>query len=124
MISSYDSMASVAVRDLDAAREFYEGVLGLTPVGDMMGVLKYRSGNSHVIVYVSDTAGQNPATSITWGVGDAFDAIVERLRDAGVKFERYSDLGMKVEGDVHVAGGFKAVWFRDVDGNILHVNNG
>ena len=25
-------------------------------------------------------------------------------------------------GEVHVADGFKGVWFEDPDGNILHVN--
>ena len=116
-------MASVAVHDLDVARRFYEGVLGLEPVVDTKGVVKYRSGSSFVIVYVSDTAGLNPATSITWGVGNELDEIVAKLRAARVKFEHYDFPGMTVQGDVHVAGDFKAAWFRDPDGNILHVNN-
>jgi hypothetical protein len=40
-----------------------------------------------------------------------------------VTFERYDDLpGLRLEGDVHVADGFKGAWFKDPDGNILHIN--
>jgi hypothetical protein len=31
---------------------------------------------------------------------------------------------MSRQGDVHVAGTFKAAWFKDPDGNILHINSG
>jgi hypothetical protein len=31
--------------------------------------------------------------------------------------------GGELDGDVHSFGDFKAVWFKDPDGNILHVNN-
>jgi hypothetical protein len=31
--------------------------------------------------------------------------------------------GMTLEGDVHVMGDFKGAWFKDPDGNILHVLN-
>jgi hypothetical protein len=40
-----------------------------------------------------------------------------------VTFERYDLPGPTLEGDVHVAENFKAVWFKDPDGNILHVNS-
>jgi hypothetical protein len=32
--------------------------------------------------------------------------------------------GLARKGDVHVAGTFKAAWFKDPDGNILHINSG
>jgi hypothetical protein len=31
--------------------------------------------------------------------------------------------GLKREGDIHTADTFKAAWFKDPDGNILHINN-
>jgi hypothetical protein len=45
------------------------------------------------------------------------------LKEAGVAFEHYDTPGLKREGDIHVAGELKAVWFKDPDGNILHINN-
>jgi hypothetical protein len=43
---------------------------------------------------------------------------------AGVTFERYDMQGARHDGDIHVFGDFKAAWFKDPDGNILHVNSG
>jgi len=125
MLANKDAMATVAVRDLAAAKKFYQQTLGFSPSGDgeSMGVLTLRSGKATIVVYKSDFAGSNKATTVTWGVGDEMDAIVKKLSQAGVRFEHYDSLGLKREGDIHVAGDFKAAWFKDPDGNILHINN-
>lgn len=124
MLADKDAMATIAVKDLSKAKTFYGDVLKFEPAGpDDPEVATYRSGKSTIVVYRSEFAGTNKATSATWGVGGEFDAIVKTLQEAGVPFERY-DLGDgRREGDVHVFGDFKAAWFRDPDGNILHVNN-
>lgn len=127
MLAETDVMATVAVTDGRAARDFYEGVLGLTvdSFHDDSGMGVYRSGAAKIVVYPSDTAGKNPATSATWGVGERLEAVVEALKAKGVRFERYDIPGAEMRGDVHVMGGsFRAAWFRDPDGNILHVNSG
>lgn len=125
MLADRDAMATIAVRDMEAARRFYEGTLGLKKSGeDNPEVATYRSGKSTVVVYRSDFAGTNKATAATWGVGDEFDSIVRTLHDAGVAFERYNFPGGQRDGDVHRFGDFKAAWFKDPEGNILHVNNG
>ena len=124
MLRDRDAMATVAVSDLERARRFYADQVGLTPADGMpeAGVALFRSGRSTIVVYQSEYAGTNRATSVTWGVGDDFDAIVAALQKANVPFEHY-DIGMERDGDVHRAGDFKAAWFRDPDGNILHINN-
>jgi hypothetical protein len=45
------------------------------------------------------------------------------LRGNGVTFEEYPDMGMSITGGVHSSADFKGVWFKDPDGNILHLNN-
>jgi hypothetical protein len=40
-----------------------------------------------------------------------------------VPFEHYDMPGGRREGDIHIFGDFKAAWFKDPDGNILHINN-
>jgi catechol 2,3-dioxygenase-like lactoylglutathione lyase family enzyme len=124
MLADKNAMATIAVKDIAASKKFYEGTLGLKPAGVDAGVVTYRSGNSTVVVYQSQFAGTNKATSATWGVGDEIEAIIQTLKKAGVAFEHYDLPGLRREGDIHFAGDFKAAWFKDPDGNILHINSG
>jgi catechol 2,3-dioxygenase-like lactoylglutathione lyase family enzyme len=122
MLGGKDAAATVAVSDLRRARDFYENTLGLAQAEETPGAVLYKSGNSVVLVYPSEFAGTNKATAASWAVGDDFDAIVEDLKAKGVTFEQYDDLPETTrEGDVHVMGDFKAVWFKDPDGNILNL---
>lgn len=124
MLSDKDAMATIAVKNLASARKFYVQTLGFAPRGDeAMGVLMLQSGGSSIVVYESKYAGTNQATSATWGVGDELEAIVRTLREKGVAFERYDLPQVRHEGDLHIWGDFKGAWFRDPDGNILHINN-
>lgn len=124
MLASQDVMATIAVKNIDAAKKFYGETLGLKLLpGDLPEVLTYRSGKASVVVYKSEFAATNRATSGTWSVGNDFDAIIKTLQDKGVKFEHYDMPEGKLEGDVHVMGDYKGAWFKDPDGNILHVLN-
>jgi catechol 2,3-dioxygenase-like lactoylglutathione lyase family enzyme len=124
MLGDKNAAATLAVRDMETARDFYENTLGLTPTDGPPEVAMYKSGSSFVLVYESQYAGTNEATAASWAVGSDFDAIVEDLKAKGVAFERYDDLpGTTLEGDVHVMGELRAVWFKDPDGNILNLVN-
>lgn len=123
MLRDIDVSAMLAVRDMGTARGFYEGTLGLEPAGaGEEGMVTYLSGKSSIVVYESAYAGTNQANALAWSVGDEFDAIVNDLKSKGVTFERYDLPGLSLEGDVHVAENFKGAWFKDPDGNILHIN--
>ena len=124
MLGDRDATATVAVKDLEAARRFYEDKLGLTPVHgeEGHGVVTYRTGGSSLLVYASQFAGTNRATAVTWSVGAHFDDILQSLQANGVSFEHYDDLPQVTrEGDVHRAGDLKLAWFKDPDGNIHHL---
>ena len=124
MLANRNAMPTIAVKDLAAARNFYEGKLGLTSLESAEeGVLTYQSGTAVLVVYVSAFAGSNQATACTWSVGDEFDAILTALKAKGVVFEHYDMPGMTLQGDAHVAGDLKGAWFKDPDGNILHILN-
>ena len=118
-LTTSEAVATIAVKDVGAARRFYEEKLGFEPEDVREDdVVTYASGRSKLFVYKSDFAGTNRATAATWMVDDV-DGIVENLKKKGVSFERYEMPGMKLEGDVHVAGKMRAAWFKDPDGNIL-----
>ena len=123
MLGDKDAAATLAVSDLQRARDFYENTLGLEAVQEPPGAILYRSGNSVVLVYPSEYAGTNKATAASWAVGDDFDSIVQTLKEKGVAFEHYDLPETTREGDVHLMGDFKAVWFKDPDGNILNLIN-
>jgi len=123
MLGGKNAAATLAVSDLDRARDFYENTLGLEALQETAGTIVYKSGNSVVLVYPSEYAGTNQATAVAWAVGDDFDAIVRDLKAKGTTFEQYDLPETSREGDVHVMGEFKAVWFKDPDGNILNLVN-
>jgi catechol 2,3-dioxygenase-like lactoylglutathione lyase family enzyme len=124
MLGNHEVGATLPVRDLDAARTFYEGTLGLKPAMDQSPeAVVYASGRSMVLVYRSDYAGTNQATAATWAVGDELDSVINDLRLKGVSFEHYDLPETTREGDVHVMGDTRGAWFKDPDGNIIALVN-
>ncbi|WP_312065893.1 VOC family protein [Brevundimonas sp.] len=110
----------MAVKDLDRAKAFYSDVLELNLADTSNeGMLGYRTGSTWLTVYQSDFAGTNQANAVTWDVGVELDDIVAGLKDKGVTFEHYDDMGR--QGDIHVCGSLRLAWFKDPDGNILHL---
>ncbi len=124
ILADVDCQPTAAVKSLDKAKAFYEGVLGLKPVGPPMpGVQCYLAGRSVIVVYESQFAGTNKATTLTWALGAGFDRAMAELKAKGVVFEHYDMPGITLEGDVHVAGASKVAWFKDPDGNIINLGN-
>jgi catechol 2,3-dioxygenase-like lactoylglutathione lyase family enzyme len=124
MLKDRNSSAIIAVADLDRARRFYEQTLGLTVADDMGEVLSFATGGTHLVVYRSDEAGTNRANAVVWGVGEEIEAIVADLRGKGVSFEHYDLHGVDFADGLHRSGEFRMAWFKDPDGNILHLNSG
>jgi len=124
MLGEREVTTMIAVKDIAEAAKFYEHALGLTRLDSSPMVVRYRSGGSTLIVYESQTAGTNRATTALWRVDD-LDGTVRELRDKGVAFEHYDDLpGTTRDGDIHDTGAFKTAWFKDPTGNIFEVNGG
>ena len=123
MLRDTDAVATLAVRDLDTAAQFYEATLGLSRASaEDEEALVFKSGNTTINVYRSAFAGTNKATAVTWTVDDV-DDIVRTLKSKGITFEHYDLPDTRREGDVHVSGDVKVAWFKDPDGNILSVVN-
>ncbi|MHA6297067.1 VOC family protein [Devosia sp. CAU 1758] len=121
MLKDKDSSAIIAVSDIERAKAFYRDTLELELSDDNDRVLVLKTGATNLVVYVSEFAGSNKANAVVWSVGEEIDAIVDRLRGKGVAFERYE--GMDFADGIHRDGTFRAAWFKDPDGNILHFNN-
>ena len=122
MLGARNSIATIAVKDLEVARVYYEEKLGLEVARELPEGISYRTGSTTLLVYASRYAGTNQATCVTWAIEDV-EQVARELSAKGVTFEHYDLPGTTVEGDVHVEGDRKAVWFKDSDGNILSVVN-
>ncbi|HET9834366.1 MAG TPA: VOC family protein [Vicinamibacterales bacterium] len=118
MLSDKDAIATVAVKNLEIAKRFYEGTLGLTKVMENEDVLGFKTGKSTLFVYRSQYAGTNKATGVTF-VAEEVEDLVRTLKGRGVSFEHYEVPNLTRQGDVYTAGPMKVAWFKDPDGNIL-----
>jgi catechol 2,3-dioxygenase-like lactoylglutathione lyase family enzyme len=113
----------VAVKDLDRAREFYSGTLGLVSFEERPGsAIRYDTrGGTWFMIYQSEFAGTAKSTCMKFEVDD-LHVIVEELRERGVVFEEYDTPGVRtVDGVAQHASGARGAWFKDPDGNVLQI---
>ena len=129
MLKRSDVAARLPAQDLARAKSFYRDKLGLTPIEERPGGLRYQCGNGWFSLFESAGVPSGNHTQLAWEVDDV-DATVAQLRARGVVFEEYDLPGLKtVNGIAEVAGhypshggvGEKAAWFRDSEGNLLGI---
>ncbi len=126
MLSDFAPVPTLAVSDLQRAREFYEGVLGFASVADVADGVMYPSGSGSFLVYPSAYAGTNKATAMSFQLSaEAFDAEAAALREKGVTFDEFEmDQITWDKGVASLPDGSRAAWFTDPDGNILNIEVG
>ncbi len=117
-------MTAIPVADVNRARDFYEGVLGLKFVGGPRadGSLDYECGSgTGLFTYPTpENAGKSPATLAAWQVED-IEATAKALRDRGVALEDVDLPEFTTDAGIATHTGGRTLWFRDPDGNILNV---
>lgn len=119
MLSSARINATVAVKDLERAKEFYTKTLGLELILDEPQGVEFQCGAGTVLsVYPSSFAGTAQSTVAQWFVDDV-EKEIEDLRGRGVTFEDYDMPGLKTENGIAELGQYRVAWFKDPDGNIL-----
>ncbi|MCP3390169.1 VOC family protein [Bradyrhizobium sp. CCGB12] len=115
-------------KDLDRARAFYSEKLGLEPVEQRDGGLRYVCGTGEFAIFVSSGVQLGTSTQMGWEVED-IEATVRELRARGVAFEDYDLPGLKtVNGIAEIEGNYpskgigeRGAWFRDSEGNLLGI---
>ena len=110
------------VKDMDRARAFYEGRLGLKPAGYKPdGKFVYVVGGSTLALFPKPEGTQADHTAISFQVPD-IAASIDALQGTGVEFEDYDFPGLKTVNHVCVLGAEKAAWFKDTEGNVLCIH--
>jgi len=121
MLQSSPLYAYLPARDVARARSFYEQKLGFKPGQEIAGGVAYEFGDhTSAFLYPTPNAGTSRASQAFWQVDDIEREVAE-LKRRGVTFEHYDMPGMKMDGDILTAGGARAAWFKDTEGNILAV---
>jgi catechol 2,3-dioxygenase-like lactoylglutathione lyase family enzyme len=112
--------ARIPTQDLERARRFYAEKLGLEPVEEREGGLRYQLANGEFALFASQGSSSGTFTQMGFEVDD-LDAVVADLKSRGVEFE-YEGI-TQVEGNYPSKGGKgeRAVWFRDSENNMLGI---
>jgi len=119
MLQKSPLYAYIPVKDVGRARQFYEQKLGFRPRREDAGGVVYEFGErTACFMYPTLNAGTSKASQAFWQVDD-IEREVADLKARGVKFEEYALPGMKMANGIATAGGAKAAWFKDSEGNIL-----
>jgi catechol 2,3-dioxygenase-like lactoylglutathione lyase family enzyme len=121
MLQDSPLYAYIPAKDVARARAFYEGKLGFRPKEEVDGGVVYAFGrNTACFLYPTPNAGTSKASQAFWQVDDVEREVAD-LKARGVKFEDYDMPGKKSPSGVVTAGGAKAAWFKDTEGNILAI---
>ncbi len=114
---------TLPVVDLERAKKFYEGTLGLKVILEDPSpgaLLQAEEGTTLYIYQRAATKADHTAASFT--VKDV-EATVKGLKAKGVVFEDVDVPGLKTVDGVFTMGDIKGAWFKDTEGNILAVTN-
>ncbi|MDO3626308.1 VOC family protein [Mucilaginibacter sp. BT774] len=124
------AFSSFSVNDIDKAKEFYQGTLGLSAnTVEMGGGFKMLeldvTGGTKVMIYPKPNHMPATFTVLNFPV-DNLEKTVDELTAKGVKFEQYDIGDMKTDKKGIVRGDGRApdiAWFTDPAGNIISVLN-
>ena len=128
MLANARLAGRLPAQDLDRARAFYSEKLGLEPVEERPGGLRYVCAQGEFALFQSTGGASGDHTQMGWEVDD-IDATVRELRARGVVFEEYDVPGIRtVDGIAYIEGNYpskgkgeRGAWFRDSEGNMLGI---
>jgi catechol 2,3-dioxygenase-like lactoylglutathione lyase family enzyme len=116
-------VAVIAVAELDRARGFYEGVLGLAVEEDHPETdsVVYRVGGTFLMLYLTGYAGTAKNTVFAFETDD-LDGDMAALREKGVSFMDFDFPGLTTVDGVAELPGERSAWFEDTEGNAIAVS--
>ncbi|TMK88620.1 MAG: VOC family protein [Actinobacteria bacterium] len=125
-LSDAHTVTKLPAQDLERARAFYRDKLGLEPVEERTGGLRYVCGPTEFHLFSSSGAPSGASTQMAFEVED-LEATVADLRARGVTFERYEMPGFGARGDTIAAPdnypgkgtGELGTFFFDSEGNLI-----
>jgi catechol 2,3-dioxygenase-like lactoylglutathione lyase family enzyme len=122
------TITKLPAEDLERARAFYRDKLGLEPVEERAGGLRYVCGPTEFHLFSSAGAPSGESTQMGFEV-ENLESTVADLRARGVTFERFEMPGFDVRDDVIAApdnypskgAGELGTFFYDSEGNLIGI---
>ncbi|SHM97038.1 VOC family protein [Mucilaginibacter sp. OK098] len=124
MFKNTKAFSGFSVNDMQKAKEFYNGILGIEVSENDMGIMTLKiAGGTNIVVYPKPNHEPATFTILNFAIAD-IDKAVDELIKAGVKFEQYDFGEIKTDEKGIMRGngyGPDIAWFKDPAGNILSV---
>lgn len=125
MFTPTATFSGFSVKDLNSAKDFYVGLLGLEVADETMGLGLKLPHDAQLFIYPKEDHQPATFTVLNFVVAN-IDEAVDALTEKGIRFERYE--GMPAPQDekgilrgLAVKQGPDIAWFKDPSGNILAV---
>ena len=124
MLADSPIVPMLPVVNLERARRFYEGKLGLPLIDDLSAddALVFQCGaGTRLAMYQRAAPTRTDHTAAIWVVADVEDTVRQFIA-SGILFEPYDMPGLKTnELGIADIGIERTAWFKDPDGNILGI---
>lgn len=123
MLKHSKAFSGFSVNDIQKAKEFYSGILGLEVKDNPMGLIELHiDGGNPVIIYPKPNHVAATFTILNFPVKN-IDEAVDELIKKGITFEQYDGPIKTDEKGICRSGGKgpNIAWFKDRAGNILSV---
>jgi len=123
MLGASMIVTTVPVTDLDRAKAFYGGTLGLMLLWESPASVRFRCGDSSEVSVFKRGPVTHEHTLAHFEVSDV-EAIVRDLESKGVEFLDYAEGPLATTNHIAQIGPARGAWIRDPDGNILGLRQG
>ncbi len=125
-LSDARAVTKLPAQDLDRARRFYRDRLGLEPIEEREGGLRFICAGTEFHLFSSSGVASGASTQIGFEVAD-LEAVIGDLRRRGVRFEAVEFPGFETHGEMVVVpdnyaskgSGELGAFFYDSEGNLL-----
>ena len=127
-LSNAHTVTKLPAQDLERARAFYRDKLGLEPVEERSGGLRYVCGPTEFHLFSSSGKPSGQSTQMGFEV-ENLEAVLADLQARGVMFERFEMPGFGSSGDTIEAPdnypskgtGELGTFFYDSEGNLIGI---
>jgi catechol 2,3-dioxygenase-like lactoylglutathione lyase family enzyme len=106
----------------EVAVPFYRDTLGFTYLRDDGFALVFDMNGVMLRIGKAPRFTPAPNTVLGWETAD-INSAVDTLKQKGVTFERYPNMGQDERGICTFPGGDQVAWFKDPDGNVLSISH-